>query len=299
MNKPTVTVLMSTFNGEKYILEQLESIRNQEDVEVSLCIRDDGSSDNTIQIINEYMEKVDFKISLLSGENVGPAESFLNLIAECNSNTMYYALSDQDDIWKSNKLIRAINKLGDYQEKALYYSSTDLVDCNGKYLETKHYHLIGKKDVFFEYVGSGCTFVYTRGLQQILSQYKPKNVYMHDTWLLTVAAFLGKLIYDDKAYILYRQHDSNVVGIHKHINLFKRLDNFFIKNKGRHSNIAKNMLKGYSILLNCDERKFLYMISNYNKTIRNKFDFISSTYINELNKNVKRSVIREIIFGTF
>lgn len=89
---------MSTYNGENYLKEQLDSIFNQKEVEINLFIRDDGSMDNTVDIVKEYMVKYPNKINLIEGNNIGFANSFYYLV-KINPKYEYYALSDQDDIW--------------------------------------------------------------------------------------------------------------------------------------------------------------------------------------------------------
>ena len=102
-----VAVLMSTYNGEKYLREQVKSIFQQEQVKVSLYVRDDGSTDNTIKIINELQKEYD-NIFLIKGENIGWRRSFRYLIDNVPTKYEYYAFSDQDDFWLKRKLIRAI-----------------------------------------------------------------------------------------------------------------------------------------------------------------------------------------------
>ena len=104
-NKNTVTVFMSTYNGEKYLEQQIESILHQEHVKVKLFIRDDGSKDNTIKILRKYSKLSN--IHVIYGDNIGYAKSFLKII-ENNEYTSYYSFSDQDDIWLPNKLHEAI-----------------------------------------------------------------------------------------------------------------------------------------------------------------------------------------------
>ena len=105
---PTITVIISTFNGEEYIKEQIDSLLRQEGVSVRINVRDDGSDDNTISIINSFN---DSRIRVFSShENLGPARSFLSLLKDCEESS-YYAYCDQDDYWKPKKLITAINML--------------------------------------------------------------------------------------------------------------------------------------------------------------------------------------------
>ena len=108
--KNEILVLMSTYNGEKYITEQIESIENQKlDIPLNILVRDDGSKDNTVNILNKLNEKYK-NIKVLQEENIGCNASFFKLfkIAE---GYKYYAISDQDDIWLEDKLQRGINKI--------------------------------------------------------------------------------------------------------------------------------------------------------------------------------------------
>src|SRR5690606_22970708 len=113
----SVLVLMSTYNGEANLIEQLDSIRKQDDVLISLLVRDDGSVDNTKSIINDYKRSYsDFDVELICGENVGFARSFTSLVSHAHEIAQkglifdYYAFADQDDVWLSSKLSRAVSR---------------------------------------------------------------------------------------------------------------------------------------------------------------------------------------------
>ena len=114
-----ITVYMSTYNGEKFIREQIESIIYQKDVELYLVIRDDGSTDSTLDIIQEYSLKYP-NIFVYAGENLGYANSFLTVLKE-KGGTDYYAFADQDDIWEEDKLICGINKIKNKNNKYKLY----------------------------------------------------------------------------------------------------------------------------------------------------------------------------------
>lgn len=105
MNTKSVQVVMSTYNGEKYLKEQIDSILSQEGVDVRLYIRDDGSSDRTTDILASYQEHKNVKIE--KGNNLGFAKSFLTALDECDE-ADYYAFSDQDDVWEKDKLSTAV-----------------------------------------------------------------------------------------------------------------------------------------------------------------------------------------------
>ena len=111
-----VQVLLSTYNGEKYIREQLDSILTQKDIEVSILIRDDGSTDSTVDIIHEYCSN-NSDIKLIKGSNMGACKSFFELFKEADMGYDYYALADQDDYWYADKLTVACNMLAKIDNK--------------------------------------------------------------------------------------------------------------------------------------------------------------------------------------
>ena len=159
--KNKVAVLLSTYNGEKYLTEQLNSILIQEDVIVNLYVRDDGSTDNTLKILYEFAAK-NINITVFKGENVGFAESFYSLL-KMNIGADYYAFSDQDDIWEKNKLITAIKSINNSKKPMLYYSNLnvfDMVNNSRYYLYNNEYVKKYFSRYFYIYNGYGCTMVW-------------------------------------------------------------------------------------------------------------------------------------------
>lgn len=217
-----VAVLMSTYNGEKYLREQLDSILAQEGVELTLFIRDDGSSDRTIEIIEGYQEEQSC-IVLFKGENIGVGNSFMQLVYDASDSYDYYAFSDQDDIWLENKLITAIEKIKEYNSPVLYTSNQLLVDGKGNDLGLRHTSSPGTSYMQILCCNwlSGCTMVWNNSLHKILSDKKRRpsrdmlQRRIHDVWVAMVASVAGEILFDNNAYILYRQHEHNVVGVRK------------------------------------------------------------------------------------
>ena len=129
-----VVVLLSTYNGERFLEEQLESIVAQKGVTPIIIVRDDGSTDNTCKILDKWQKKN--ALRWYNGPNMGPARSFLNLLRDSDDED-YYAFSDQDDYWLPEKLDVAISKLAPYKdEPALYFCQTQLVDKNLKEIDS-------------------------------------------------------------------------------------------------------------------------------------------------------------------
>lgn len=218
-NIPKIWVLMSTYNGMTYIEEQIESILSQKNCDVHLLVRDDGSTDATLDILKSYEKKG--SLTLISDNiNLGPAKSFLKLL-EMAPDDGYYAFSDQDDCWNSDKLERALEMLTQAEENNMplvYYSNSDVVDQNLNSTGKKVYS--GKQNPTLErvlcgYGIQGCTMVLNKALRDIFLSVdmSKERIGMHDFFLCDLCMVCGgKILYDDFATMKYRQHESNVVG---------------------------------------------------------------------------------------
>lgn len=211
-----VQVLLSSYNGEKYLAAQLESILTQDYEEISILIRDDGSTDHTLEIIQCYADKYT-NIGYYVGENIGVQQSFFQLMQHADKTADYYAFSDQDDVWLPEKIRQAVQLLEkqDQSLPLLYASKTTLVDAGLKEIP------IRKKEVkirpkfgnaLVENVCTGCTEVFNRRLLELVTKQLPTYAIMHDWWLYLCATAFGQVYYDVNSYILYRQHGNNQVG---------------------------------------------------------------------------------------
>ncbi len=215
----SVAVLLSTYNGARYLGTQLDSILNQRtSARVFIHIRDDGSADGTMALILQYRERYPGRIGVHSGANVGVVASFLWLI-EHSETADYYALADQDDYWQPGKLQAAIDSIArfDPAEPILYASAFDYVDHNlepiGRF-RTRSDLSLG--NLLVENNLPGCSMVFNHALREIAVGKSPAvidRILMHDWWLALLAVSFGRLLYDPQAHILYRQHHRNVVGI--------------------------------------------------------------------------------------
>ncbi len=207
-----VTVLLSTYNGERYLDEQLNSIIAQKGVIPKILVRDDGSTDQTHDILDRWKQQSD--LSWYSGENVGPAKSFLDLLRNAGD-ACYYAFSDQDDYWLPDKLQSAVSKLEAYERRpALYFCQTELVDKDLNRIDSViiHPRLTFGESLVYQFVG-GCTMVMNRALRDIINKYAPEYLSMHDVWIYDVAQAIGAhVVFDEIPHILYRQHGGNVTG---------------------------------------------------------------------------------------
>lgn len=260
-----VIVLMSTYNGEKFIREQLDSILYQEGVDVRILARDDGSSDRTLEILDEYKQRG--KLDYYTGENLGPARSFMDLVYTAPE-AGYYAFCDQDDVWVQGKLKNAIGLLREIKDAALYYHAMNIVDESlvkyDYYFRKEVYARSLEYSCLFGDEIAGCTMVFNRALLEAARKYEPQFITMHDGWLHRVCLSVGgEVTGDDTAYIYYRQHPSNAVGMHK-ISLSERIKNRK-KNERKFSRLAGEMLAGYSECMTQSEKEFLCVIRDYKK----------------------------------
>lgn len=213
-----VAVLMSTYNGDRYLENQIESLLAQEGVEVGILARDDGSKDRTLEILEEY-KRTKSNIDYYVGQNLGPAGSFLDLMKHAPG-ADYYALCDQDDTWLPDKLkiaVEAIQKREcEKDTPILYYGMPRFADNDGNLLK-------GPKGIYEKSLdfpscliksnSTGCTMVFNKALLKLINSKTPGPITMHDEWLHKVClAVGGGIVYDEDVHILYRQHGGNTIG---------------------------------------------------------------------------------------
>ncbi len=208
-----VLILMSTYNGEEYVREQLDSVLEQSYPDVDILVRDDGSTDDTFVILKEY-EEMHPNIRAYQGENIGVNRSFFELLQKSDAKAAYIGFCDQDDYWLPEKIERAVEKLKRYDAPALYCGAKTLVDENLERLsEQQNPHVNpGFGNAVIESVCSGCTLLMNRALADIIKERLPEDVIHHDWWCYMAACYLGELYYDENSYICYRQHSGNEVG---------------------------------------------------------------------------------------
>lgn len=294
-----VLVLLSTYNGEKYLNKLLESLYSQTNVSISLLIRDDGSTDNTSKIINEWKNKMD--IHFYAGGNLKSAKSFLDLINKAeNFKFKYYAFCDQDDIWLSEKLFAAVKMLKTDHKPALYIGSATLVDDNlkkvGEYIVNKPLNFT---EALFKNNAQGATMVFNQELLALVNKFFPRELYMHDSWVYQIALGTNARIYSDNdPYLLYRQHTQNVVGVK--INLLDKIQYRFLKlvNKDDKKNLqAQELKEGYSNYLTKEDNEILDWYISYKHNFRSKLKLLSTKTIYPKNISKKILLMFDILFN--
>lgn len=219
-SKETVVVLLSAYNGERFIGEQIDSILAQKSVGVRLMVRDDGSRDSTVAIVEKYAKDYPGTVFLMRGENCGFALSFTRLLEEALKafpEAGYFAFSDQDDIWLPNKLAVAVGRVANEPAAVpvAYCCNTALVDCRLHPIGTGFgisQDDISKPRALVQSFATGCTLVFNRCAAVKYAEHVPGSIRLHDFFMYQICVFLGKLIYDPTPYILYRQHGNNELG---------------------------------------------------------------------------------------
>lgn len=231
------------------------------------------------------------------GDNLGPAESFMDLVKKaCEYD--YYAFSDQDDYWEPNKLITAINYLEKEKTKGkLYFSTLKLVNENLKYVKTTSlpHNITFKKSILKNYA-SGCTMVFDNHLRKIAKNSNYDYIYMHDSYMLNLALLNDKFIYiDQNSYIKYRQHKKNYFGIkYRNLSIVKsKIINFF-KYNHMSQKVAKSLLKNNTIN-DRDNYNFLNKVTNYNKNKQYKKE-LKKEHIFDKNEKIEKIIFKIKLF---
>ena len=283
MKSPTsVAILLATFNGEKYIKEQIDSIFGQTFTDWTLYISDDGSTDNTLAILKEYQSQWPDKVILLSsGQPSGGAkDNFFFLLR--NVEAEYLMFCDQDDVWKADKIAVTMDhmKIKETPNKpSLVYTDLEVV---GPYLEPispSFYKRTGLsaaipsfERLLVQNVVAGCTAIINHTLRDIAIKVdQTDKIMMHDWWLALIAASMGTIAFLPQATIRYRQHGDNAVGAQK------KSDINYVKNRLLGTAVKKETIQTM-------EQSFIF-VQTYGKYLPPHFLEVASVYGNLIEKN--------------
>lgn len=269
-----VDIIMATYNGEMYISEQIDSILNQTYKNFKLYIRDDGSSDNTIEIIKKYVNLYPNKIVLVEDNkaNLGSIGNFNELISY--SKNKYCMFCDQDDIWLNNKIEITLKEMKNLElnhgqnTPILIHTDLKVVNNELEIIEESFWNYTGINPNLNTYnrllvmnTVTGCTMMINDSLKQIIGHI-PKECEMHDWWIAIVASVTGKIGVLNEQTILYRQHNNNVAGAvskNGYANKIRKI--FELKNK------YNNQIEQAKLF----REKYNSKMSEENKIISNNF----------------------------
>lgn len=220
-----IDILLSTYNSENYLMQQIESFHNQTYTDWRLIIRDDGSTDGTLEMLNNLESDYKDKIIVHRGENIGTIKSFEWLLA--HSDAEYTMFSDHDDVWMNNKIEDTLLKMteleSNFPEKPLLvFTNLRVVDANLN-LVAESFWKYSRLDVRlcsgFNYLGvcncvNACTMLINAAARKICLPFSDRAK-MHDSWIALSVCKYGMIAYVDKPTIHYRQHQENVFGAGK------------------------------------------------------------------------------------
>lgn len=266
-------VLLCTYNGEKYLREQLDSVLAQEGVETHIRCADDCSTDQTAEILEEYRNRFPDRFEYSVNEhNKRFTYNFIDLFfSTADTDYDYYAFCDQDDYWLPGKLGAAITKIketGGDPHGVLYCSNLTVADEKlnkiGMQESPEAIAKVTRRSILVENIATGCTIVVDRAFHRHALLHYPQGIELHDYWFFLIASFTAKTVYDNNAYILYRQHGTNQIGTNKRkwtrANIKK-----FLHMHGRQSVMMRELIDGYGEWIPSVDRKRMEDIRDYQK----------------------------------
>ena len=212
MSDKKVAVLLSTYNGEKYVGAQIHSILTQNYKNLVLVVRDDGSKDKTVKIVKEFMDNND-NIKLVEGKNLGFIKSFFELLKLEQAD--YYAFADQDDVWLPDKIAFAVKSLDklDNSKPNMAFSNSDYYDVNMKLIkEGEKGKTFSFTNSLYECVTQGMTMVINQKTKDTVLDYMPERVFFHDWWVYMICSGMGNVAYDDVTTVKYRRDGKNATA---------------------------------------------------------------------------------------
>jgi glycosyltransferase involved in cell wall biosynthesis len=302
---------MPTFNGEKYISEQIDSILSQSYKKFKLIINDDRSTDNTFRIISEYAKRYPDIIKVTQNEkNTGNAKyNFLKMMVIYKDD--YIMLCDQDDIWLPTKIEKTMQKMQEMQE--FYETSTPIlvhtdlivVDENLKTIKQSYrkmsknnYKNNSLNNLLAMNIPTGCTSMYNRALADLIIN-EPDYFVMHDWWLGLTAAAFGKIVSINEQTVLYRQHSDNSSGAKRALSpkyiYFVLTNNKVMAEKLNNSyRQASNFLTEYENKLSNEQKELILVHSKmqeYSTCKKIRVMIKNKTYLHGITRKIAQTIV--------
>ena len=273
-------VLLSSYNGGRFLREQLDSLLKQTLDGVEILVRDDGSTDETAAILEEYAKRG--KLRWYRGENLGASRSFWRLLTECGE-ADYYAFCDQDDIWDADKLETAVGALKKIEEgsPALYCGDVRVTDAAGCVLAG---HMVRPEPADYPHalirnLAPGCTYVFNRAAQELLLRFEAETlgIELHDWTAYQVIACFGRVVFDSDPHMSYRQHGGNAIGATdtSAAELLRKARHFWNgPQRGRRSRQALRLERAYGGGMSPETRALTALYAHYREDARAKRELL-------------------------
>ena len=299
-----VAVLMSTYNGEKYLRDQIDSILNQNgNFELHLIIRDDGSTDGTLAILDEY--RILGKLEWYKGDNLRTAKSFIDLLYN-HPGFDFYAFSDQDDYWYEDKLENGIKTIKDFSIPCLYFCNAEYFDKNLDPLGGKTYNHKMNLDFYSVLIGPGylgCTFVFNKELAEIIQNNRlPEIVSMHDSFLARVCVCVGgEILFDPDCHIKYRQHGNNVIGSTVGVKdaIKRRISTITTPLSITADEQSREIISIYDHLIDSEKLEWLRLMAYYKDDFKLRLKLAFSSKPKFISRNMKIVTMLTILLGNY
>lgn len=268
--KTRVQILLSTYNGEKYLEEQLDSILNQKgDFSLKILVRDDGSKDGTLEILEKYSKKIEMQI--IRGENIGVNKSLKELFMNCDTDCDYFSISDQDDVWLETKIQTAIESLSKNKSKLKMFASRSLVtDINmnviGKTQDPED--RVSYYNAMVQNVCPGHTQVFNKDVILKLKQNYSENIFVIDWWIYLLVSSMGEITFDRRCFVKHRQHGLNSAGYE--LNFWKKLKKrISFLNKYKKSPVSEQLKSFFEIYKDQMKKEYRIETENFFNSQRN------------------------------
>ena len=291
---------MSTYNGEKYVEEQIKSIMKQT-VPVDLLVRDDGSTDSTLVKLEDLQKKYP-QINIVKGENIGWRSSFFELL-KISGEYDYYAFADQDDIWYEDKVEKALMTLEKMDEKFpnLFLCSAMWVDDKLERIDQQS--IICKPKTSYEAVlnswGLGAEMFFNKTTRDMARYHVPQYPCAHDVWVYDIAFFLGEIVVSKEKLMMYRRHQESVTTV-KNNSLYQRIQAY--KKIGRFGNYAYDLVKAFAVeLQNKDKKSYneLKVLADYKQNVKHKISLLINPQIRKQTILGTINLKLQILFSIF
>ena len=310
-----IEILLATFNGERFLPEQIESIINQSYTDYSILASDDNSSDCTFEILRSYESVMGEKIKVVQSNTHSAKENFYNLLDMADAE--YIALCDQDDFWESDRLKKSLEAIQRLERRygketpILVHSDLEIVDENLNSKNKKMSELTGISEAI-KYAKKESKYLYTISTEKSFSRYlvennitgntviinkalldiykRPEVSFMHDWWLGLIAFTFGKVGFLNECLVKYRQHENNELGAKNPL----ELHNIRKRNKQR---IREN----YDCMF-AQVEEFLRLYKDELKKSRSADTYYAHKYLNafaNMNSKNRISKIRDILKYSF
>ncbi|OWV05271.1 MULTISPECIES: glycosyltransferase [unclassified Fibrobacter] len=291
-----VNVYLSYYNGSAYLDEQVNSLLNQQNVDVHIFIRDDGSNEYESAFLDKYIDND--RVSVIHGQNVGFGKSFMQLLSEVNEMADFYAFCDQDDVWLDNKLNTACDVLKRMSGPAAYCAQPKYVNSKleslegfGTITDSIRFGEMGvDESLGYHLFGLGCTYVWNNELNAILRNFDLNDFsFAHDNFISVLTPFVGVFYRDSTQPILYRQHEKNVSGNkQKKKSLFTKIQGKLKNFNGQTCfNMRKYIVCNIKPFVAQDKYELLKMSVDYRKNLFLKFKLMNFMLCGKVDRKKK------------